>query len=144
MHCASSRSSIARERAASADVVTLIWAKVALGKCKDFGARCRSSLGNDAAEAAGLPPGLRDWGPPIGRRGEGTFKIPPSGCASVTGTEGDLKWAAHPRLKERGAELGRQYVTFETRQAYPELVLRLVRRADKTQEFRDAEEQVMG
>ena len=101
-------SSIERERSASAEV-TLLWARAALGKCRDFGARCRSPRGNDAAAAAGLPAGLSDWGPPIGRGGEGTYRIPPSGFASVTGTEGDLAWTAHPRLSEHGADFGRQY-----------------------------------
>ena len=105
---ANNRRAIENERSARAEV-TLLWARAALGKCRDFEARCRSSRGNDAAAAAGLPAGLSDWGPPIGRGGEGTYRIPPSGFASVTGTEGDLAWTAHPRLSERGADFGRQY-----------------------------------
>ena len=40
-----------------------------------------------------------------------------------------------------GSKLGRQFVTFETRQSYPDLVLRLDRRPEKTEQFRGAEEQ---
>ena len=45
----------------------------------------------------------------------------------MTGTEADLKWTNNPRLTSDGHILGRQYVTFETRQALPEarVVLRL-------------------
>ena len=43
---------------------------------------------------------------------------------SVTGTEADLAWTN----MERGAEIGKQYVTFNHWQAYPELVVSLRRR----------------
>eukprot|EP01048_Picozoa_sp_COSAG05_P013843 COSAG05_NODE_1512_length_4670_cov_13.100416_1_plen_918_part_00 len=131
-------SDIDAERKAD-ETVTLLWAKVALGRCKDFGARCRSPRGDVAAAAAGVEPGLPDWGPPIGRAGEGTFKIPPPSHESVSGTEGDLLWAENPRLRDNGAEYGRQYITFETAQSYPELVLQLQRKQTTTEEFRNAE-----
>ena len=35
-----------------------------------------------------------------------------------SGTEGDLKWAQHPKIEP---EHGRQFVTFNPWQAYPEL-----------------------
>eukprot|EP01047_Picozoa_sp_COSAG01_P011954 COSAG01_NODE_530_length_15875_cov_27.779982_2_plen_700_part_00 len=140
--------SIERERAASPNV-TLIWAKVALGHCKNFGARCRSARGDAAADEQGVGRGLDDvddWGPAIGRDQESSYHRPPprgqSGLYdSVTGTEGDLAWAAHPRLRDKGTKFGRQYVTFHPDQAYPELLLQLERRLKATQQFRYAEEQ---
>eukprot|EP01047_Picozoa_sp_COSAG01_P015667 COSAG01_NODE_787_length_13598_cov_17.218535_4_plen_860_part_00 len=140
--------SIERERAAD-PTVTLIWARVALGHCKDFGARCRSDRGNAAADAAGVGRHLNDeddWGPAIGRGGaNGYHRPPPRGATelydSVSGTEGDLAWAQHPRLRDEGAKLGRQYITFDTNQAYPELVLRLERRPEVTRRFAYAAEQ---
>jgi hypothetical protein len=136
------------ERAASREI-TLLLAKVSLGHCKDFGARCRSSRGDAAAEAAGVSPGLIDWGPAVGRHGEAGFNRPPMRpeagpnelFQSVTGTEGDLAWAQNPRLRAEGAKLGRQYITFDTNQAYPELVLRLERRPEVTRRFAYAAEQ---
>eukprot|EP01047_Picozoa_sp_COSAG01_P038665 COSAG01_NODE_3151_length_6502_cov_6.673903_7_plen_555_part_00 len=150
------------EREASAEI-TLLLAKVSLGCCKDFGARCRSGRGTLAAEAAGVPPGLRDWGqcddalesaaaaqsrsvPRVGRHGMSAFSRPPVRGAnelydSVTGTEGDLAWANNPRLRDQGALFGKQYVTFDPNQAYPELVLRLERRPEVTQQFAAAAEQ---
>ena len=47
---------------------------------------------------------------------------------SVSGTEGDLEWVKHPMFKGRGHEYGRQYVTFDPCQAYPEFVVTLQRR----------------
>eukprot|EP01047_Picozoa_sp_COSAG01_P040563 COSAG01_NODE_3425_length_6110_cov_36.342871_4_plen_737_part_00 len=140
--------SIERERAAD-PTVTLIWARVALGHCKDFGARCRSDRGNAAADAAGVGRHLNDeddWGAAIGRGGaSGYHRPPPRGVTelydSVSGTEGDLAWAQHPRLRDDGAKLGRQYITFDTNQAYPELVLRLERRPEVTRRFAYAAEQ---
>eukprot|EP01047_Picozoa_sp_COSAG01_P079060 COSAG01_NODE_14844_length_1403_cov_7.918712_1_plen_432_part_10 len=140
--------SIERERAAD-PTVTLIWARVALGHCKDFGARCRSDRGNAAADAAGVGRHLNDegdWGPAIGRGGaSGYHRPPPRGATelydSVSGTEGDLAWTQHPRLRDEGAKLGRQYITFDTNQAYPELVLRLERRPEVTRRFAYAAEQ---
>jgi serine/threonine protein kinase len=137
--------SVQRERAANPNV-TLIWAKVALGHCKDFGARCRSHRGDAAADTAGVGRGLNDeddWGLAIGRGEDSSYHRPPPRGAtalydSVAGTEGDLAWAAHPRLRERGAEFGRQYVTFDPQQAYPELLLQLKRRPEVTQGFREA------
>ena len=61
---------------------------------------------------------------------------------SVTGTEGHLQWAAHPRLSgsvAAGEAYGRQYVVFLPAQAYPELVLHLERRPEKTALFAQAQ-----
>ena len=117
--------------------VALLLAKVALGRCKDFGARCRSERGDAAAAEAGLAPRLKDdWGDPVGRHGAAGFHRPPpfpeagpdEFYHSVTGTEGDLQWSRNRRLKASGRQFGRQYVSFETAQAYPELLLHLRRR----------------
>ena len=117
--------------------VALLLAKVALGRCKDFGARCRSERGDAAAAEAGVAPGLKDdWGDPVGRHGAAGFHRPPPFPEagpdelyhSVTGTEGDLQWSRNRRLKESGRQFGKQYVSFETAQAYPELLLYLRRR----------------
>eukprot|EP01046_Picozoa_sp_COSAG06_P043017 COSAG06_NODE_5570_length_3395_cov_9.177161_1_plen_845_part_10 len=116
--------------------ITLLLAKVALGNCKDFGARCRSERGDAAAALAGVAPGLTDdWGDPVGRHGATGFHRPPPHTEagpdelyhSVTGTEGDLQWSRNSRLKASGHEFGRQYISFETAQAYPELLLHLRR-----------------
>jgi|EP01047_Picozoa_sp_COSAG01_P024803 hypothetical protein len=150
------------EREASA-AITLLLAKVSLGCCKDFGARCRSRRGTLAAEAAGVPPGLRDWAqcddalesaaaaqshsvPRVGRHGMSAFSRPPVRGPnklydSVTGTEGDLAWANNPRLRDQGEKFGKQYVTFDPNQAYPALVLQLERRPGVTQQFAAAAEQ---
>jgi hypothetical protein len=49
-------------------------------------------------------------------------------CANLhRGTEGNLRWAAHPKLRDDGRRLGRQYVAFTKGQAYPELVIDLAR-----------------
>eukprot|EP01046_Picozoa_sp_COSAG06_P012968 COSAG06_NODE_775_length_12397_cov_15.034071_5_plen_801_part_00 len=61
--------------------------------------------------------------------------------ASVTGTEADLTWTKNPRIRTRGKKFGRQFVTFETNQAYPELILDLRRRGEKTKAFERAREQ---
>eukprot|EP01043_Picozoa_sp_COSAG02_P038966 COSAG02_NODE_3043_length_7483_cov_14.489166_2_plen_1135_part_00 len=126
---------------AAAPKIDLLLAKVALGYCKDFGARCRSERGDAAANAAGAEPGLRgEWGPPVGRHGAAGFQRPPARPEagpnelyhSVTGTEGDLLWSQNHRLKTSGHNFGRQYVSFETTQAYPELLLHLRRRPERT------------
>ena len=50
---------------------------------------------------------------------------------SVSGTEADLEWVREhtndpsSRLAEGGKEFGRQYVTFNEWQAYPEIRVRL-------------------
>ena len=113
--------------------LTLLWGRIALGHCKDFGARCASGRGNAAADAAGMGRKLPDW-PRLGG-GQGMNRPPPrpEGGAhelydSVTGSEGDLAWTQHPRLRERGGEFGRQYVTFHPDQSYPDAILRLRRR----------------
>jgi serine/threonine protein kinase len=132
--------------------ISLLWARVALGNVCDFGARCASSRGNSAAKAAGEPPGLHgDWPmdvprgakqghrqrpPPLKKpawtgiqrarkdavvREEGTYN-------SVSGTEANLEWTNNPRLTEKGERFGRQFVTFNPWQAYPELVVYLEKR----------------
>ena len=138
------------EREADA-TITLLFAKVALGHCKDFGARCRSSRGDAAAAALGVAKGLSDWGPTdVGRRGESRgFSRPPARREagehelfnSVTGTEGDLAWTENPRLTDCGSEYGRQFITFETSQAYPELILQLGRKHARNAQFKRAAEQ---
>ena len=68
----------AAKELAARPTITVVLAKVVLGHCKDFGARCRSSRGDAAATAAGVAPGLRaDWGEPIGRGGAAGFHRPP-------------------------------------------------------------------
>ena len=44
---------------------------------------------------------------------------------SVAGQEAALQWTENPRLIEQGEEFGRQFVTFNGWQAYPEFVVRL-------------------
>eukprot|EP01047_Picozoa_sp_COSAG01_P025164 COSAG01_NODE_1577_length_9847_cov_11.543394_9_plen_1234_part_00 len=115
------------------DCLTLLFARVARGRCKDFGARCASARGDAAAISAGFSPGLPDW-PRLGG-GQGLNRPPPLSNAegqtelydSVTGTEGDLAWTLHPRLRENGSKFGRQYVTFHPDQSYPEAVVHLKR-----------------
>jgi hypothetical protein len=108
--------------------IELLWARCTLGNCKDFKARCSSHRGHRAAELAHMQPGLvEDWDsnrrlpPPLdpakGRRA-GMYE-------SVTGTEGDLQWTDSPRLQEKGSIFGRQYVTFDRRQALPVALIRL-------------------
>eukprot|EP01047_Picozoa_sp_COSAG01_P001920 COSAG01_NODE_48_length_31904_cov_21.696997_4_plen_627_part_00 len=143
--------------------ICLLWARVALGNVCDFGARCASSRGDRAAKAAGEPPGLHgDWPmdvphgakqghrrrpPPLQKpawtgksrsrndavgREEGTYN-------SVSGTEADLDWTGNPRLIEQGESFGRQFVTFNPWQAYPELVIYLEKRDGDPQAQLDLE-----
>ena len=135
-------------------VTEIVLARVALGQCKDFEHRCVSDRDRAASLAKGLDPKKedrqfkRDWEeePPfdimVGNKLVGHRRRPPplergaqsSGrYDSVSGTEGDLAWTAHPddRFRHFGAKYGRQYVTFTTDQAYPEFVLRLERMPDK-------------
>jgi hypothetical protein len=139
--------SIKREREAKPEVMLLL-VKVSLGRCKEFGARCRSSRGDAAAQAAKVRPGLSDWGPPVGRNGEKTFMAAPMRLDdsnerydSVTGTEGDLEWAQHPRLRANGKEFGRQYVAFNDDQTYPWLTVILERKSEVTQRLQRALEE---
>ena len=44
---------------------------------------------------------------------------------SVTGTEANLEWPPANMEPEQGAKIGKQYVTFNHWQAYPELVVSL-------------------
>ena len=146
--------SINKERDANRHI-TVLRAQVELGLCKDFGARCRSHRGN-AAAAAATPPmkgGLPDWaeGHKVKRQGA-EFSRPPvlpetqategkQLYHSVQGTEGDLAWTKHPRLRDNGNTFGRQYVTFDTNQAYPELVLQLSRREEITAQFKEVKKE---
>ena len=74
--------------------LSLVWARVALGRCKDFGGRCASS------RRIGEPITSREW-PKKG--GDHWVRPPPRLEAphsrrlydSVSGTEGDLQWVAH-------------------------------------------------
>ena len=134
-------------------VTEIVLARVALGQCKDFEHRCVSDRDRAASLAKGLDPKKedrqfkRDWEeePPfdimVGNKLVGHRRRPPplergaqsSGrYDSVSGTEGDLAWTAHPddRFRHFGAKYGRQYVTFSTDQAYPEFVLQLERLDD--------------
>jgi hypothetical protein len=137
----------------SGTTIRLLWARVALGKVCDFGPRCASSRGDAAANLAGEPRGLHsDW-PMDGHPTRGDRRRPPplvkptwvgrpSARAdsegregrtydSVSGTEAHLEWTKNPRLVERGAEFGRQFVTFNPWQAYPELVVYLKKKGDE-------------
>jgi hypothetical protein len=120
---------------------SMLWARVCLGQCKDFGARCASSRGDSAAAKVGMARGLMDEWPFDGGKTHqtgGHRRRPPPISAmagheagmydSVTGTEANLTWTGSPRLIERGHQFGRQYVTFDPWQAYPELVVHLRRR----------------
>jgi hypothetical protein len=129
--------------------IRLLWARVALGNVCDFGPRCASDRGAAAAAAAAVPPGLyHDW-PKDGHPTRGHRRRPPpldqpewtgeprlrteTGCEgrtydSVSGTEANLEWTGNQRLMDRGADFGRQFVTFNPWQAYPELVIYLEKR----------------
>jgi hypothetical protein len=132
--------------------IRLLWARVALGNCYDFGARCASNRGDAAAKAVGEQPRLYgDWpmdGHPTDPKKGHRRRPPPlerptwtgrprartdTECTgrtydSVSGTEANLEWTGNPRLVDRGAEFGRQFVTFTPWQAYPELVVYLEKR----------------
>jgi hypothetical protein len=111
------------------EYVTVLLALVALGDCLDFGPLCASHRGDAAAAAKGAEPGLR------GAWGEGAHRNRPPHkdfadqdsplYDSVTGTEADLAWSDAPLLRRDGARLGRQYVVFDPRQAYPYLRITL-------------------
>ena len=115
------------------EVTEILFARVALGRCKDFGHRCVSDRDHAASRARKLDPEAedrqfkREWPeePPfdmmIGKKKFGHRRRPPlrdpadeSGGRydSVEGTEGDLMWTAHRDC----AEFGRQYVAFATDQ----------------------------
>ena len=143
----------ARERDAP-ERITLLVGRVCLDHCKDFGPRCRSHLGDEFADALDKPRGLQDWGGEAGKKQDAMFNRGPphpeagvtaAGAsnlyASVSGTEADLTWTRNPRIREKGKTLGRQFMTFETNQAYPELILHLRRRGEITEAFERAREQ---
>jgi hypothetical protein len=111
--------------------IELLWVLCTLGNCKNFDARCISQRGVGPglerywpAEEIELNSGVerrRRCPPPLDRaagREAGTYD-------SVLGTEGDLQWTDSPRLMRHGREYGRQYVTFDRRQALPVLKVRL-------------------
>ena len=113
--------------------ITLFLARVLLGKCKDFEGRCASercvgekishNWGGEWPSHSGFKP---DWTvPPPIPNGEETPGVVRR-YDSVTGTEGDMKWAVLPRLNGE-PENGRQYVVYEQHQAYPEFVVELRR-----------------
>ncbi len=115
--------------------VTILLALVALGDCKDFGPLCTSHRGDAIAAEMGLAPGLRDvWG-----EGEHRNRPPRKDPAdpdsplfdSVSGSEADLAWSSVLQLRRDGARLGRQFVVFDSRQAYPYLRLTLRQRQEK-------------
>ena len=115
------------------EATEILFARVALGRCKDFGHRCVSDRDHAASRARKLDPEAedrqfkRDWPeePPfdmqIGKRMYGHRRRPPlldtaneSGGRydSVEGTEGDLMWTS----RNDDPEYGRQYVAFATDQ----------------------------
>ena len=75
-------------------MIQLLLARVSLGRCKDFEGRCCSfrSVGGEITDAE-WPKRQRGRPPPRADADPGEL------YDSVTGTEGDLAWAAHPRLK---------------------------------------------
>ena len=93
-------------------------------------------------EEQGLPRGLLGEGDWSARMAGGNhakmFSRPPQRLEagpnelyhSVCGTEGNLAFTENSRLRARGATYGKQYVTFETAQAYPELILQLHRKPE--------------
>ena len=149
-----------REVTTGAERISLLVGRVCLGHCKDFGPRCRSSKGDKYAFEEDVPEGLQaDWGvakgaaavgravaegqmPRVFRRGP---PHPEAGDGhlydSVSGTEARLDWTQNPRLRNEGDRFGRQFVTFEPSQAYPDCVVQLRRRSEVTAAFRRAEEQ---
>ncbi len=109
--------------------VNVLLALVALGDCKDFGPLCTSHRGDAVAAELGAATGLRDvWG-----EGEHRNRPPRKNPAdadsplfdSVSGSEADLAWSSVRLLRRDGARLGRQFVVFDSRQAYPYLRLTL-------------------
>ena len=147
-------------------VVMLLSVKVARGHCKDFGARCRSQKGDAAANKAGVKKGLLDDWAAADSPGSGTFaglarefsnpsspddpadfsRAPPRSEAgvygkydSVQGTEGDMLWSQNNRIRAHGDKFGRQCVTFADSQAYPEFILKLVRRPQRESELIEQE-----
>ena len=91
-----------------------------------LGARCESHRGDAAAEALGVPRGLPEWTgsrarpPPLPNDRHTLYD-------SVSGTEGDLAWCKHEKIRKHGAKYGRQYVVFNKAQSYPLAVFRVVR-----------------
>jgi len=139
--------------------IAVVWSRVTTGRVKDFGWNCASerrklaaneearSLGTDEEEHGytkesefkrAYPeegrPGQerhRRRPPPLNPNNSKPMSNPRDGGMyhSVSGTEGNLLWAANRRLRENGEEFGRQFVTFNEGQAYPEFVLTLRRLA---------------
>ena len=113
--------------------VTILLALVALGDCKDFGPLCTSHRGDAIAEDMGVAPGLQDFWGGGGHRNRPPRKNPADPDSplfdSVSGSEADLAWSSVRQLRRDGARLGRQFVVFDSRQAYP--YLRLTLRQEK-------------
>ncbi len=113
--------------------VTILLALVALGDCKDFGPLCTSHRGDAIAEDMGVAPGLQAFWGEGGHRNRPPRKNPADPDSplfdSVSGSEADLAWSSVRQLRRDGARLGRQFVVFDSRQAYP--YLRLTLRQEK-------------
>ena len=123
--------------------IELLWSRCALGRCKDFGPRCASRRGDKFARAKGLPLGLGpelngEWPLEKRERRRAPPLDPTKGRSagmyeSVTGTEADLDFTQNSRLidgppsRQQGEpnEFGRQYVTFQNWQVYPQVKIRL-------------------
>ncbi len=121
-----------------AEPTEILWSRVALGRCKDFGHRCVSDRDHEASLAKGLTPKdedkkfEREWpeertGERVGNKFLGHRRRPPQvnprdkssdRYNSVAGTEGDLMWTAHPddRFRRFVAKFGKQFVVFATDQ----------------------------
>jgi serine/threonine protein kinase len=108
----------------------LLWTRVALGHCKDFGGRCNSErrIGDKITGEEWPTEGGEHWVRPPSRPGAGSL------YDSVSGTEGDLEWVAHPVLRKNGQQCGKQYVVYESAQTYPELIIQLEKRTEPLQE----------
>eukprot|EP01047_Picozoa_sp_COSAG01_P044160 COSAG01_NODE_3973_length_5478_cov_1.317531_2_plen_1348_part_00 len=91
---AAAKAAIAAERTASKRI-TLIWGRVALGHCKDFGARCASGRGDAAADAQGVEAGLPEW-PRMGD-GQGLNRPPPAARGRI-----ERQRAVRLRQRDRG------------------------------------------
>jgi hypothetical protein len=93
---------------------------VAVGDCFDFGPLCTSAVGDAAAKARSVEPGLQSvWGANENRnRPPRKDPLDPDSPLydSVMGTEADLSWSKAQLFMQDGARLGRQYVVFDSGQ----------------------------
>lgn len=113
--------------------IVLLWSRVILGECKDWDAKCRSArCPQEHAQKAwdGWPERDIEQGKPP-RKPRGSFGGTPviRRYNSVTGTEGDLQWAADSTLRQNKhiTDVGRQFVVYDGNQAYPEYLIRVRR-----------------